>query len=195
MYIPNRNIIVICEGPSERAYLQELNRYLAEEAIPLHFIPRSSNGGQYAGVVKKYKEERSNNRRTEILIWVDRDIYERNNDGNMEAYRSKPADIPDFLFSYYNFEDFLSMHLDRSTLDRWVSSCVGRNHFTIPSYNSKYISDFITFIGGAYRKGDMPIEINTHSLNNLRTHQNDSSIPIKCDFAKVLFGLVDDATG
>lgn len=28
MYVQNKSIIVVCEGPSERAYLQELNRYL-----------------------------------------------------------------------------------------------------------------------------------------------------------------------
>lgn len=55
MYVQNRNIIVVCEGASEKAYIQELNRYLEEEDIPLHFIPRPSNGGQYASVVKKYK--------------------------------------------------------------------------------------------------------------------------------------------
>ena len=62
----------MCEGASEKAYIQELNRYLQEEEdIPLHFIPRPSNGGQYSFVVKKYKEVRKDNRIGEILIWVD----------------------------------------------------------------------------------------------------------------------------
>lgn len=47
MYIQNRNIIIVCEGPSEKAYIQELNRYLEEEDIPLHFsypvLPMADN--------------------------------------------------------------------------------------------------------------------------------------------------------
>ena len=58
MYVQNRNIIIVCEGASEKAYIQELNRYLEEEDIPLHFIPRPSNGGQFSPVVKKYREGR-----------------------------------------------------------------------------------------------------------------------------------------
>jgi phosphotransferase system HPr-like phosphotransfer protein len=40
MYVRNRNIIIVCEGASEKAYIQELKRYLEEEDIALHFIPR-----------------------------------------------------------------------------------------------------------------------------------------------------------
>jgi hypothetical protein len=75
----------------------------------------------------------------------------------------------------------------------WIASCVGRNHFVTPSHSIEYITDFITFIGGCYKKGDMPIEITCQSLNNLKTHQNDLSVPFKCDFAKVLFELIDVA--
>ena len=45
MYVQNKIIIIMCEGASEKAYIQELNRYLEEEGIPLHFIPRPWNGG------------------------------------------------------------------------------------------------------------------------------------------------------
>jgi hypothetical protein len=68
VYIRNQNIIIVCEGASEKAYIQELTRYLEEEDIPLHFIPRPSNGGQYSPVVKKYREVRKENRTTKILI-------------------------------------------------------------------------------------------------------------------------------
>lgn len=193
MYVPNKIIIVVCEGPSERAYLQEMNRYFDEEGIPIHFIPMSSGGGDYVNIEKKFRAVRKGNHRSEILIWADWDIYQRNNHSNMEHYQSKPEDIPDFLFSRKNFEDFLSMHCDRSEMNKWISSCVGRNHFITPSHSSEYIPDFITFIGGRYEKGDMPIEITDQSLNNLKTHQNDPSIPFKCDFAKVLFELIDAA--
>lgn len=191
MYIQNRNIIIVCEGASEKAYIQVLNRHLEEEDIPLHFIPRPSNGGQYSPVVKKYREVRKDNRTAKILIWVDWDRYQRNDNDDMDNYRKKPNNIPDFLFSYMNFEDFLSMHRKRSEMQRWWTSCVSRNHFSSPSHSNEYMPAFKAFIGETYEKGDMPIDIDCHSLENLRTHQNDSSVPFKCDFAKELFRLMD----
>ena len=49
---------------------------------------------------------------------------------------------------------------------------------------------FRMFIGETYEKGDIPIDIDCHSLENLRIHQNDPSVPFKCDFAKELFRLM-----
>jgi hypothetical protein len=192
MYRRNRNIIIVCEGASEKAYIQELNRYLEEEDIPLHFIPRPSNGGQFASVVKKFREVRKDNRNTTIYIWVDWDRYQRNDNTDMDNYRRKSIDIPDFLFSHMNFEDFLSMHLDRSEMQRWWTSCVSRNHFTTPTHSNEYMPLFKAFIGGNYTKGDMPIAINYNLLKNLRTHQDDPSVPFKCDFARELFLLMDE---
>lgn len=41
-------------------------------------------------------------------------------------------------------------------------------------------------------KGEMPIEIDYSSLGNHRKHQKDTSIPFKCDFAAVLFQLIEE---
>lgn len=150
MYTRNQNIIIVCEGASEKAYIQELNRYLEEEDIPLHFIPRPSNGGQYSPVVKKYREVRKDNRTARILIWVDWDRYLRNDNADMDNYLKKPSDIPDFHFSYMNFEDFLSMHHEQSKMQKWWTSCVSRNHFTTPSHSNDYLPAFNDFIGGRY---------------------------------------------
>lgn len=192
MYKQKKSILVVCEGPSERAYIQELNRYLNEEEIPLIFIPKSSDGGQYTLVIRKYKEVRKANRSSEIIIWVDYDRYQRNDDSDMDNYRSKPAAIPDFLFSHQNFEDFLSMHCDRPEMERWLTSCVARNHFNIPSHSSEYMQSFKVFIGGNYKKGVIPICINSHTLNNVRIHQEDPAVPFKCDFVKTFFCLIED---
>jgi hypothetical protein len=93
-----------------------------------------------------------------------------------------------------NFEDFLSMHCDRLEMQRWWTSCVSRDHFIIPSHNNEYLPTFKTFIGGNYTKGDMPLTINRYLLENLRTHQEDTSVPFKCDFAGKLFELIDSCT-
>jgi hypothetical protein len=194
MSVQKRPILVICEGPSERAYLQELNRYFEEEDIPLIFIAKPSNGGQYALVKNTYSKTKKDNPRSAIYIWVDRDRYMRNDNDDMKNYQSKSSGIPDFLFSEMNFEDFLTMHLDREELNKWWNSCAGRNHFTSPSHSGEYIPAFMAFIGSDYSKGEMPIEINCHSLKNLKRHQEDTSIPFKCDFADLLFQLIETVT-
>jgi hypothetical protein len=50
---------------------------------------------------------------------------------------------------------------------------------------------FRSFIGETYEKGEMPIEIDCHNLGNLRSHQNDPSVPFKCAFAEELFRVID----
>lgn len=190
MYEQRKSMTVVCEGASEKAYIQKLNRYLEEEDIPLHFFPRPSNGGQYTQVVRKFKEARKNNSTARILIWVDWDRYRRNDNADMDNYRKRSKDIPDFLFSYMNFEDFLSMHLDRDEMEKWWTSCNGRHHFDTPSHSKEYMPAFRSFIGETYDKGEIPIEIDCHNLGNLRSHQNDPSVPFKCDFAGELFRLM-----
>jgi hypothetical protein len=168
---------------------------LDQEGIPLTFIPKPSDGGQYALVIRKYKEVRKANRSSDIRIWVDYDRYQRNDDSDMDNYKHKPTTIADFLFSYMNFEDFLSMHCDRPELERWWTSCVSRNHFSIPSHSSEYMSAFKAFIGENYEKGDIPIRINCHTLENVRMHQKDQSIPFKCDFATIFLALIEIEQG
>jgi len=182
-------IIVVCEGPSERAYIQELNRYFDEEEILLQFVAKPSNGGQFSLVKSKYREVRQNNKKSIIKIWVDKDRYFRNDASDMDHYKAKPLDIPDFLFSYMNYEDFLTMHLSSEKLNNWLFFCNKRNHFTAPSHSSEYLSEFVKFIGN-YSKGEIPFEINKQTLENLKKHQEDSSIPFKCDFADELFCLL-----
>lgn len=40
----------------------------------------------------------------------------------------------------------------------------------------------------------MPIELNNCTLENLKAHQNDKTVPFKCDFAKKLLMLIDIIT-
>jgi hypothetical protein len=183
-------ILCICEGASEKAYLQELNRYFDEEEIPLYCIPKPSNGGQYIRVRNTYRAVRKANPKSTILIWVDWDRYKRNDEKDMDNYQKKPSDIPNFLFSVMNFEDFLSMHLEREDLNRWWISCTSRNHFNSPSHSREYLHEFECLLGIHYVKGEVPICITMRSLENLRMHQEESSIPFKCDFAEELFRLI-----
>jgi hypothetical protein len=45
MYVRNRNIIIVCEGASEKAYIQELNRYLEEKEIHCILSPAARDFG------------------------------------------------------------------------------------------------------------------------------------------------------
>ncbi len=191
MYVQKKIIIIVCEGTSERAYIQELNRLLKEENIPLSFIPRSSDGGQYSKVESEYKKARKDNRNTRILIWIDWDRYQRNDNLDMDNYKKKPTGIPEFLFSYQNFEDFLFMHKETEDLEKWIMFCSGKNHFHSPLHSAEYIETFKSLFNNNYSKGEIPIDINSDSLNNLQKHQNDQSIKFKCDFARELFNLIN----
>lgn len=193
MFKQKKSIICVCEGPSERAYIQELNRFFEEEEIALHIIPKPSKGGQYSLVRKMYRSTLKNNPRLPICIWVDWDRYKRNDSGDLDNYQNKPSDIPDFWFTYMNFEDFLSMHLETEDVNRWWVSCNGRNHFSSPSHSSEYIPEFIKFLGDQYNKGEIPIAVNASSLENLKKHQEDPSIPFACDFAAEVFRLMEMA--
>ena len=100
-------IIVVCEGSSEFAYIQELNRLMREMECSVVFRPIAVGSGFYAAVQSKYREIKRANPRGDICIWVDADIYIRNERNCNDAYRRRPAGVPAFLFSRQNFEDFL----------------------------------------------------------------------------------------
>lgn len=197
MYRQIERMLIVCEGPSERAYLQELNRYLNDNEIPLYFAPYPSNGGQFNLVRKKYRETFKNNPRSKIVIWVDIDRYKRNDDGDNDKYQKKKTYIPDFLFSYMNFEDFIAMHLSKENVNKWCKFCSQRNHFTKPSHNHEYIEEFSDFLEiyselGPYSKGEIPIDIDEQSLNNLKVTQNNKNILLKCDFARIFLEKIEE---
>lgn len=186
----NKVIIVICEGPSERAYIQELNRYLKENDILIRFIPKSSDGGQFSKVIKKYKEVKKDNPRESIAIWVDKDRYLRNDSKDMDNYKKKPSSIPDFLFTSMNYEDFLIIHMEDQVLNKWLSFCVSKSHFISPLHSKDYLEEYKKIMK-SYSKGDFPIELNDSSLQLLKMRQNDSKLSFKCDFAKMFLELID----
>ena len=90
-------VTIICEGSSENAYLQSLNRILrctnySWDVGP--FIPRVAHQGYYGSVIAKLKEEQQRNRKSTFHVWVDRDIYIRNTKNSQTNYQQKPKNIP-----------------------------------------------------------------------------------------------------
>jgi hypothetical protein len=186
-----KTYLVICEGASETAYFQKLNRYLRESQINLTLLPKCCKGGQYSIVVQKYKQVFKGNKNSLILIWVDYDMYCRNDQGNQDSYNNKPSGIPDFLFSRMNFENYLALHMEKEQLDKWILQCVSHNHFQEPMHAAVYEDIFRETMFKGYKKGDMPFSITQDHLDRLFKTNKDPRIPISCDFATKLQSLLD----
>lgn len=191
-----KTTIIICEGPSEENYIKELNKYFRESSIHIILTPKVVGTGEYKSVIKKYREVyqeyngRNKKNKMPIEIWVDFDIYHRDNNNCMTNYKNKPKLIPDFLFSYENFEDFLVLHEDKVQLQKWEEICNKHNHFDIPLHENKYLPLLRDNIFPGYEKGSLPINIDKNSLNNLFEHNNnDENIKIKSDFASFLSSI------
>lgn len=142
--------IIICEGESEWAYLQRLQSFLEEQPLefgafepalkffsPKRIIARS---GTFGNLKKRYTLTRNDDRKTPIQIWADFDLYHRNDKHCADHYASKAAGIPDFLFSYHNFEDFFALHAEEDKFQEWVKFGEG-GHFTTPLHSREYLPE------------------------------------------------------
>ena len=127
--------IVVCEGESEANYLTLLNRLLKDKlplppqlmGRPLRFnLPilrevstdkksqyagKCVGNGQFTNMQKAYRKEAKENKGADIIVWADWDLYARNDHDCLDNYMNKKSGIPDFCFSFQNFEDFWAMHL------------------------------------------------------------------------------------
>ena len=185
----NEMIILLCEGESECAYIQELNRYLRENEYNFKFIPKLIGSGFYTEVHKKHKEERKNNPRTPIKVFLDDDIYVRN-EGKREQDNSsmytKSEYKDEFMFNTHNFEDFLMLHYDDDTLNLWLTKCFDTNHRDTPMHSEQYMP-LVKEMFPDYEKGELLFSpIDQEKLDNLFRHNEDSSIFIKSTFATYL---------
>ena len=208
-----RHYIIVCEGRSERVYLQRLQSFLeskTDEWNVLCFIPQTPaksdgaemGGGFYANVVKCYKQHHRSNKRHQIEVWVDHDIYFRQNSAperrNRENYLKKPDGIPNFVFSFHNFEDFLVLHMDDMTVQRWRTAFAHADHAAKPLHSDQYMPLYESIWPG-YQKGDLPPNfITKESLLRLKRNLADPLIPKPADtrfrcFAQFLITQIENA--
>lgn len=206
---PVRHIIV-CEGESERTYLQRLQSYLDSLPVPegcfetlLQFVPPKravAKSGKFSSLAKNYRARFKESKRSSIQIWADFDLYHRNDNKNADAYKLKNAKtpgIPDFYFSFHNFEDFLALHLDGVQFSQWQRIFQTNGHFDNPRHAKDYIPDFESIVP-SYRKGDLPVDfVNQASLHRLKRNKTSqpSSNPhdlrgLRC-FADFLIGEIE----
>lgn len=185
----NEMTIILCEGESEVAYIQVLNRYLRENEYNFKFIPRLIGSGFFTDVHKKHKEERKSNPRTPIKIFLDDDIYVRNEDQREQDNSLKLASSSykdEFLFNTHNFEDFLMLHYDDDTLGQWLTKYTETNHRSVPMHSVQYMP-LVKGLFPNYEKGELLFSpIDQEKLDNLFRHNEDESIFIKSTFATYL---------
>lgn len=149
-------------------------------------------------VISGYKKQRRKNKRTKIEIWVDYDIYQRNDNDCMDQYRLKARGIPDFRFSYHNFEDFLVLHMEDEKVRKWSESVRLSGHLTTPLHSKEYAEIFECIVTG-YKKGDLsPDFISKESLLRFKQNIQNPIIPAPVEvcfgnFATFLIDQIDEA--
>ena len=181
--MPVTRHLIVCEGESEWAYLQRLQSFLDREGVPpgafetpLRFIgPEHAKAktGSFGKIKSAYNQTRKANKKARsIQIWADFDLYHRNDKHCAEHYAVKTAGIPDFLFSFHNFEDFFALHSDGDALAEWLQfgGQSGLRHFTTPLHSDGYLREIKRIFPG-YRKNVLPADfVNWGSLRNLKAN-------------------------
>lgn len=202
-----KRYIIVCEGESERAYLQRLQSFLdkhpeeGEFDPPLRFVAPEraiAKGGLFSMLRNHYNRFRKENRNAAIEIWADFDLYHRNDNHCADSYRAKTQGIPDFRFSFHNFEDFFALHSSGEQFQAWLEFG-NLGHFDTPLHSDGYMPA-IEGIFPDYKKGSLPAEFVTwDSLRNLK--QNKAHRPtsnphnlqgIRC-FADFLISEIESA--
>ena len=181
-------VTVICEGSSENAYLQSLNRILRCTNYSWNvgpFIPRVAHQGYYGSVIAKLKEEQQRNRKSTFHVWVDRDIYIRNTKNSQTNYQQKPKNIPNFFFSTMNFEDFLMLHCKDSLLNEWIAICVQHHHFNNPMTEADYMPLYRSLLPN-YKKGELPFDLTKDRVSLMLDRLERPKNPFANDFGMFL---------
>jgi hypothetical protein len=179
--MPCTRHIIVCEGESEWAYLQRLQSFLDQQPLadgdfepPLRLIAPERvivKKGTFGALKSRYNKTRRQNKKSSIQIWADFDLYHRNDKHCAEHYAHKTAGIPDFLFSFHNFEDFFALHSDGERFQEWLGFG-NRGHFTTPLHSDGYLPEIKRIFPG-YGKGDLPVDfISWDSLKNLKRNKS-----------------------
>jgi len=206
--MPCNRYIIVCEGESEWAYLQRLQSFFEKQPLadgafepPLQlFAPERVivKGGSFGKLKSRYNKTRKQNKNYSIQIWADFDLYHRNDQNCATHYAQKTAGIPDFLFSYHNFEDFFALHWDGNSFQEWLDFG-NKGHFTTPLHAIGYLPEIKKIFPG-YSKGELPPDFITWAtLKNLkhnRTHRptsNPHNLQGLGSFADFLIGKIEHA--
>lgn len=188
----NSVYLVICEGDSEVAYVQELNRFLNEQGKTIVFQAVNAGGGGFT-TIRQCCRDRKTRKNGKTFVIVDRDIYARNDSGAGENYEREKDVLPPFLFQSWNFEDYLLMHFPKDLLEEWRGISAINGHLTQPKHSEEYAPIYAEFCRRnadrldydlPYEKGDMPFALTAEHLANLFAN-NEAEFP-HSQFAELL---------
>lgn len=194
--VTNTIYLVICEGDSEVAYVQELNRYLNEQGRSLVFQTVNAGGGGFSSL-RQCCRDRKTRRNGRTFVMADKDIYQRNENGNEDSYEHEKDVLPPFLFQSWNFEDFLVLHFPTVIVEEWRNLSAMNGHLGNPKQAKDYAPIYAEFCQRhadvlaydlPYDKGDMPFALTTKHMVDLFAN-NKQEFP-HSDFAELLKGIV-----
>lgn len=210
-------LILIHEGRrSEVAYLQALRVFARDELgiDPLPFIPKMSGKGSKG---KKYREstdddgrgsgkyedvkirrdiEQERNKKATFEVWVDDDIYVRDDFKCATLYKSRREKdrLPIFRFNYHNFEDFIVLHRAKNEAQMWSEYCRKINHIEIPLKEEEYLPHYLQFFP-TYKKKEFPFSktgLTKEHMLNLFENNKSEDILLKSDFANFLENILGE---
>lgn len=190
-------IYILCEGNSETGYITKLNKFLDDNDYNFTFCSENLKGcfpsktdtgdGAYNRITNKFKNLLSKSKNGLFVIWLDNDVFKRGQlkKDILEKQLGKFASIHKkvkIIYSYENFEDFLSMHLEQELFERWEKICLEKNHFETPMVSTVYEPLIRTIIDG-YSKEKLPseIQIDIDTIRILEERQNNKNFHAKCD--------------
>lgn len=200
-----RPIIILCEGKSEFAYIQTLNRlfkYCDEKSMCAVFKAVCINSGNWKNVIDLYKTNQKNNKGCLVLSFIDYDMYCRCKE-NKKMICEGCSVAKSILFSYMNFEDILMLHLDEIILKKWIKKCTKVNHFEKPLVEEKYLEVFESFRKknkkifpeewrAPYSKGDLPFDLSKDRILIMIQNLKDTDCPIKFDLGSFLNYMLNE---
>lgn len=188
--------------------MRRLQAFLNQQAVPpdsfetpLQLIAPGyaiSKSGSFTLLARRFRAVYRDNKRSDIKIWTDFDLYHRNDSDCADHYRKKIAGIPDFYFSFHNFEDFYALHLGAPQHQAWCAFGQ-QGHFDHPLHSADHFPAFTQIVPG-YAKAVIPVNLITwDSLANLKQNlaHRPTSNPqhlegIRC-FATFLVEAIDQA--
>ena len=185
--------IVICEGLSEYAYIQELNRLLIRGRYSTPYIPALPESGNFSSITKEFKNQKKKNKNSDVLIWVDKDIYVRQK-ADSTKYSMKKSYIPDFLFSVWNFEDFLVLHKERKEILFWQEKCSEFGHLSHPCSAEEHLKLFRKYMFPDYEKGTLPFDLTRERIELLFSNLKMSDYKFSCEFLEFVQKEIQNKT-
>ena len=181
-------IFIACEGESEAKYLECISKN-----INANIIYKVYGGYKSTNILEKIIKNFRKDKPEVIYVWKDYDVNQRK-DKNWDKIENlinkmnktmKHCKI-EMIYSYYNFEDFISMHSDKCT--EWQKICQQNNHFYQPMYSDVYLQKFQQLFPG-YQKSVLYFnEIDDGKINTLKQNQQNKNCHFKCGIIKLFFG-------